>query len=159
MNEESYVGKGKKESPGWAVSLSILIGVGWLVFLLLWLFFYGYPRVEWERNVAILLLSLLILCGGLGAPWGVWALKNQSAHDKELWATQGFKSRVAVSIILALAVFLFLIYWFWYQAIPYSVFQNVVVFIVAFLIVGGIIAALWTPWGMKHTPGHHHHDD
>jgi hypothetical protein len=26
---------------GWRVSLSILVGVGWLVFLLLWFFFYA----------------------------------------------------------------------------------------------------------------------
>ena len=26
---------------GWRVSLSILVGVGWLVFLLIWFFFYA----------------------------------------------------------------------------------------------------------------------
>jgi hypothetical protein len=150
MDETSCEGKGKKQSPGWAISLTILIGVGWVVFLLLWLFFYGYPRAEWERNISVILLSVLILCGVLGTPWGVWAIKNQSARDKELWATKGFKSRLAISIIFGLAALLFLIYWFWYQAIPYSVFQNLVIFIVTFLIVGGILGAFWAPWGMKH---------
>lgn len=159
MNKESYDRKGKKETPGWAVSLSILIGVGWLVFLLLWLFFYAYPRSEWEKNVAVLLLSLLIICGILGIPWAVWAIKNQSVQDKELWELRGFKLRIEISIILGLAVFLFLIYWFWYQAIPYTVFQNLAIFIVSFLIVGGLLAAMWAPWGMTHPHEHNHHDD
>jgi MFS family permease len=159
MNEESYDGKGKKDSPGWAISLSILIGVGWLVFLIIWLFFYAYPRAEWEKNIAVFLLSLLLLCGILGVPWGVWAIKNQSVQDKELWSLKGFKSRIGISIIFGLAVFLFLIYWFWYQAIPYSVFQDLAIFIVSFLIVGGILGALWAPWGMKHKPDHHHNDE
>lgn len=158
MNEESSTGKWKKQSPAWAVSLSILVGVGWVVFLLLWLFFFGYPRDLWEKNVAIILLSLVILCGVLGGPWGYWAIKNQSTHDKELWAVKGFKSRLAFSIILGAVVFLFLIYWFWFQAVPYSVFQNIVIFIIAFLIGGGIIAALWAPWGMRNTADHHYDD-
>ena len=159
MSVESCDENRKKVSPGWAVSLSILIGVGWLVFLLLWLFFYGYPRNEWEKNVAILLLSLLLICGILGAPWAAWAMKNRSARDKQLWATKGFKPRLAISIILGIVVFVFLIYWFWYEAVPYSVFQNLVIFIVAFLIVGGIIGALWAPWGMKHPSDNHHQDE
>jgi MFS family permease len=159
MDEVAFPQKGKKQSPGWAISLTILIGVGWLVFLLLWLFFYGYPRQEWEKNVAIILLSVLVLAGSLGTPWGIWALKNQTAQDKKLWESKGFKSRIAVSIIFGFAVFLFLIYWFWYLAQPYSLFQNVVIFIVAFLIVGGILGALWAPWGMRHSSDHGHPDE
>lgn len=152
MDEESINVTGKKKSPGWAVSLSILLGVGWLVFLLIWLFFYAYPTSEWEKNIAVLLLSFLIICGILGVPWAMWVIKNQSAKDKELWEIKGFKLRIGISIVFGLAVFLFLIYWFWYQAVPYSVFQNLAIFIVSFLIVGGILGALWAPWGMKHNP-------
>ncbi|VVB59164.1 Uncharacterised protein [uncultured archaeon] len=63
INEESPDTNFRKKDLGWRVSISILIGVGWLVFLVLWLFFYAYPLSEWEKNVAVLLLSLLIICG------------------------------------------------------------------------------------------------
>jgi MFS family permease len=159
MDEESSKIKNRTEGLGWRVSLSILIGVGWLVFLILWLFFYAYPLSEWEKNVAILLMSLLVICGILGIPWAIWAIRNQSAQEKELWEIKGFKWRLWVSIILGAAVFLFLIYWFWYQALPYSVFQNIAIFIVAFLIIGGILGAMWAPWSMKHKPDHHHSDE
>lgn len=52
---------------GWRVSLSILGGVGWLVFLLLWFFFYA-GMYNWEKNVAIFLLSLLVLVMMAGTP-------------------------------------------------------------------------------------------
>jgi MFS family permease len=151
----------KKEQAGlgWRVSLSIIVGVSWCVFLILWLFFFAYPLGQWEKNVAILLLSLLIICGILGVPWAYWAIKNQTAKDRELWELKGFKSRLWVSIIIALIFFVFLICWFWFYAVPYSVFQNLAIFIVCALIVGGILGAMWAPWGMKHRPEQHHHDD
>jgi hypothetical protein len=44
----------------------------------------------------------------------------------------------------------FLIYWFWYQASIFDIYQNIAIFIVAILIMGGIMGAVWAPWGMKH---------
>ncbi len=140
---------------GWRVSLSILVGVGWLVFLVLWLFFYAKYYV-WEKNIAVLLFSLLVLVGVLGIPWGVWAIRHQSAEEQEMWRTKGFRWRVWVSGILMLAVFIFLIYWFWFLAVPYDVYQNLAIFIISFLIMGGLLGAMWAPWGMKHGPQHAH---
>jgi MFS family permease len=134
---------------GWRVSLSILVGVGWLVFILLWFFFYG-DVYNWEKNVAIFLLSLLAICGVLGIPWAIWGMRQQTEEEKEMWKTKGFKSRVVVSGISVFAAFMVLIYWFWYLAKPYNVYQNIVIFIIPFLIIGGILGAMWAPWGMKH---------
>jgi tetrahydromethanopterin S-methyltransferase subunit E len=55
-----------------------------------------------------------------------------------------------VSIIVAFGVIFFLIYWFWVLAEPYNVYQNLAIFIISFLIAGGILAAMWAPWGMTH---------
>jgi MFS family permease len=134
---------------GWRVSLSILVGVGWLVFVLLWFFFYA-GVYKWEKNVAIFLLSLLAICGILGIPWAIWGMKQLTKEEKEMWKTKGFKSRVIVSGIAVFAAFIFLIYWFWYLAEPYTVYQNIVIFVIPFLIIGGILGAMWAPWGMKH---------
>jgi len=135
---------------GWRVSLSILVGVGWLVFLLIWFFFYAGSVSNWEKNVAIFLLSLLAICGILGVPWAIWGIRRQTEEEKEMWKTKGFKSRVVVSGISVFAAFIVLIYWFWYLAKPYNVYQNIVIFIIPFLIIGGILGAMWAPWGMKH---------
>jgi MFS family permease len=149
MNEEFHETNREMSGMGWRVSLSILGGVGWLVFLVLWLFFFA-ENYAWEKNIAIFLLSLLALCGVVGLPWGVWAIRNKSIQETEMWKTKGFKWRVWVSGIGLLAVFIFLIYWFWVFAEPYDVYKNVAIFIVSFLIMGGLLGAMWAPWGMKH---------
>jgi hypothetical protein len=150
MSEELQGIKNETEGIGWRVSLSILVGVGWLVFLVLWLFFYAKNYV-WEQNVAIFLMSLLLLTGILGGPWAYWAYKKQTPVEKEMWKQKGFRWRFWVSIIVVLCVIIFLIYWFWTLAEPYDIYQNLAIFIVAFLIAGGLLAAMWAPWGMKHS--------
>ena len=134
---------------GWRVSLSILVGVGWLVFLLIWFFFYA-GVYNWEKNVAIFLLSLLAICVILGVPWAIWGMRRLTEEEKEMWKMKGFKWRVVVSAVAMFVVFIFLTYWFWYLAESYNVYQNIVIFIIPFLIIGGILGAMWAPWGMKH---------
>jgi hypothetical protein len=110
MSEETHNMGKETEGLGWRVSLSILVGVGWLVFLVLWLFFYA-KDYAWEKNVAIFLLSLLLLIGVLGVPWAYWAYKKQTSDEKEMWKQKGFRWRFWVSIGIGLSVILFLIYW------------------------------------------------
>ena len=58
----------------WRVSLSILVGVGWLIFLILWVVFYAadFTLVE---NIALILVSILIVGALLGASWASWGIK------------------------------------------------------------------------------------
>jgi hypothetical protein len=64
------------ETPGfaWRVSLSIIVGVGWLVFLILWATFYAAAFTLIE-NVVIVLVSMLIVGAILGASWASWGIK------------------------------------------------------------------------------------
>lgn len=149
MDEETVFMKEETEGLAWRVSLSILVGVGWLVFLILWLFFYA-QHYAWERNVAIFLLSLLLLVGILGGPWAYWAYKKQTSTEKEMLKIKGFRWRIWVSILFMLGAFVFLIYWFWAIAEPYDIYRNLAIFIVTLLITGGLLAAMWAPWGMRY---------
>jgi len=160
MSEEASDKKMEMKGLGWRVSLSILVGVGWLVFLIIWLFFYA-KNYAWEKNVAIFLLSILILVGILGLPWAIWGLRFRTTAEKEMWRVKGFRWRAWASGILVLAVFVFLVYWFWYLAEPYNVYQNIAIFIVSFLIMGGILGAMWAAWGIKHghEVHHEHHEE
>jgi len=148
MNGESSVMKNETGGLAWRVTLSILVSVGWIVFLLLWLVFYA-SEYSWEKNVAIFLLSLLVLIGVLGVPWAFWAYKKQTAVEKEMWKQKGFKWRFWVSIIIGLSFLVFLIFWFWMLADPYGFLQNLAISIVVLLIAGGLLAAMWAPWGMR----------
>jgi hypothetical protein len=155
MDAEPLQGTNETEGLAWRISLSILVAVGWLVFLLVWLFFYAnqYP---WEKNVAVLLLSLLILVGILGVPWAYWAYTKQTPAEKNMWHQKGFQWRFWASLLLGLGFILFLIYWFWVYAAPYDIYQNIAIFIITLLIAAGLTAAMWVPWGMKYGPAYDH---
>jgi len=139
-----------KPDLGWRPSFSIVVGVGWLVFIILWLAFYASPY-PWEKNLAIILLSILIMFLLLGGVWAVWGIRKIPKEGWEMFKTSGFKSRVITSIVLPLVSMIFLIIWFWYYAEPYTVYQNIAVFIVVLLIMGGVLGALWARWGVKHS--------
>ena len=158
-NEENCPEVMNTKGVGWRVSLSIVVAVGWLVFLIVWLAFFA-GTYSWEKNLAIVLLSILILAGILGIPWAIWGLRQAPAEQREMWKVKGFRSRVWVSVIAMLAVFIFLIYWFWFltETFTDNVYQNIAIFIVAFLVFGGLVGAMWAPWGMKYGSRHHHED-
>ncbi len=60
---------------GTRVAGTIIVGVGWLVFLILYLAFYAGSFNIWQ-NLAIFLASLLISGGLIAALWVVWALRH-----------------------------------------------------------------------------------
>ena len=62
------------KTKGWRVSFSIIMSVAWLVFFFLWLFFYAGGYDFWQ-NVAIFIISILILGGVLGAVWAPWVMR------------------------------------------------------------------------------------
>jgi peptidoglycan/LPS O-acetylase OafA/YrhL len=134
---------------GWRVSLSIVMGVGWLIFLIIWLAFYA-GNYNVYRNIAIILISILVLIIILGGSWAAWGLKQIPKEGKEMMRKTGFRSRVIISIVIPLALMIFLIIWFYYYADNFNIYQNFAVFLVSILAVGGIMGAMWAPWGMKH---------
>ena len=56
------------------VAASILLGVGWLSFVLLYAAFWagGYSLFQ---SIAIILVSMLVLAGVLGAMWATWGMR------------------------------------------------------------------------------------
>lgn len=96
----------------------------------------------------------LHFCSDLGGPLDVLGVETTILRGKKMWKMKGFRWRVWVSIIAMVSVIIFLIYWFWAIAEPFDIYQNLAIFIVAFLIAGGLLAAMWAPWGMTHSPEH-----
>lgn len=134
---------------GWKPTISILGGVGWLIFIILWLAFYA-SDYSWEKNFAIFLLSVLIIFLLLGGIWLYWSLKMIPKPGWEIFKIKGFKWRILTSLIIPFLALLFLITWFWYYAEPYTVWQNIAVLLVVILAIGGILGVIWARWSMKH---------
>lgn len=134
---------------GMKPSVSILGGVGWLIFIIVWFAFYAseYP---WEKNIAVILLSILAIFILIGGMWGIWSIRKIPAEGWEIFKISGFRWRVILSITMPLISIIFLIIWFWYFAVPYSIWQNIAVLLVFLLAMSGVLSALWARWSMKH---------
>jgi hypothetical protein len=139
----------KKEDMGLKPSLSIVGGVGWLIFIILWFAFYA-SNYSWEKNIAIMLSSILIIFLLLGGMWAIWSLRMIPKQGWEIFQIKGFKWRVVTSIIIPFLAIIFLIIWFWNYAEPFSVWQNIAVLLVTLLVLGGILGVIWARWGIKH---------
>jgi hypothetical protein len=61
---------------GWRVSLSIIVSLGWLVFLVIWLFFYA-ESFSLYQNIAIFIASILVLAAIMGASWAPWGMRQE----------------------------------------------------------------------------------
>lgn len=142
------------DGMGWRVSLTIAVAVGWLIFIIIWLFFYA-QKYNGYQNVAIMLASLLILFFILGVPWAIWSRRFWRDKDRDQWMQPGFRWRTWASGIIVVAILVGLIYWFFFYAGGYSIYQNIAILIIAILLFGGIMGAMWAPWGMRHGPHHH----
>ncbi len=72
------------QMPGFAlrVSLSIIVAIAWLVFMILWLFFYAAPYSIFQ-NLAILLVSVLLVGAVLGPAWASWGMKYGAQCEKK----------------------------------------------------------------------------
>lgn len=81
-DEKIYKEMIKTKGFGWRVSLSIIIAIGWLIFLFIWLFFYITNFSFWQ-NIAIFIVSILILAGVLGAAWAPWAMRYGNKWEKK----------------------------------------------------------------------------
>jgi hypothetical protein len=58
------------------------MGVGWLVFLILWLTFVA-PGFTLYQNLAVIFVSILIVGAVLGAAWASWGIKYGCRFEKE----------------------------------------------------------------------------
>jgi hypothetical protein len=59
---------------GWRVVVSIAVFFGWLIFLIIWLFFYA-DEFSVYQNLAIVIVSIMVLAGISTAAWASWGTR------------------------------------------------------------------------------------
>lgn len=100
-------------------AMTIVLFVLWSIFIIYWLLFQGNPNY-WEHDVAIGILSLIIVLVFVCAIWIPWIRAHGEIRDI-----------YGISAIFVWFIILFV--WFQFFAMPYNFYQNFVVVIVSLL--------------------------
>lgn len=113
-------------------SMSFVIIFIWLIFLIIWLFFYA-SEFTFYQNAAVILVSLILVGIFTGTVW---------------IPGRGTNIRSLISGITGFGWLVFLIVWLFTLASDYTIYQNIAVFLVSVLILGGLNAVIWLPTGI-----------
>ena len=57
------------------VAVSIVAALGWLVFIIIWLFFWA-GGLNIYQNIAVFLASILALAAVVGPMWAYWGMRH-----------------------------------------------------------------------------------
>jgi hypothetical protein len=138
------------EDPGlrWRTYVSIAGGLGWLAFVALWWLFMGDDYDNYQ-NVAVTLVSLMVVAGILGGAWLTWARRHDVEFRTQV-AVPGFWPRVAASVAIFAGLTVAALYWLWYMAGEYNLCQNLGLFLLLFVILAATMTPLWMRWGMRY---------
>lgn len=151
---ETMMPEGPRElrGLGWRITASVLTAVGWLVFLVIWLFFFA-SAYNIYKNLAVLFVSALIGLVILVVIWIGFGLRMGRAYapDRPEWADyRQMRCRSALSILVVLAWSAFLLIWLFVYADGYTGYQNIAVIFVSLLVAGGLGAAVWSSWWRRY---------
>jgi hypothetical protein len=138
----------KKKDPAWRIPLSIVTGVGWLVFLVIWLFFYAGDYHVYQ-NIGVIMLSILAVGLVLGVAWAAWSFGNMNEFEELFMSIGGMKKRILTSIFVPFVFFMILSLWLIFLAMDFDIYQNIAVVIVIILVMVGVLGVTWTTGGWK----------
>jgi hypothetical protein len=111
------------QGTGWRINVSIMSGVLWLAFIILWLPFF-MEKFSLYRNIAVLLGSTLLLL-----------LVNSSSWVSAAPGVGNIKRRTTAGSAVFLVWIILSIYWLWFEAGAYVWEQNFALGLLSLLIV------------------------
>ncbi|MBI0584554.1 MAG: hypothetical protein ISF22_10065 [Methanomassiliicoccus sp.] len=128
----------------WRAMLSIAAVFGWLIFIVLWLFFWT-SGLGFAQNLAVFLVSLLVLVTVLLLTWVSWGLKYpQMAPPAPGYGAYAPRSRwrAAVNGLAVIAWLCFMVIWLFFFAGDFTLYQNLGAVLASLLVVVGVTWAV-----------------
>ena len=137
MENEISLEKGNLPGMGWRKAFSIMTGVIWLSYCIIWLFFYadGYGLLQ---NLGIFLLTGIIT---IAANAGIWASFGLRFAPEELRRVAGW--RIIASVLTAFGAGIFAVAWLLFYGQDFNGYQNLAVLAVDLIVFAGLQAAIW----------------
>jgi hypothetical protein len=128
----------------WRVILTVVSIFGWLIFVVIWLFFLT-SEMGLTQNLAVFLVSLLLLTAVLTLTWITWVMKRPPIVQQ----AQGYppiirrsKWKVALNGIALISWLTFMVIWLFFFANDFNLYQNFGAVLASLLIVGGVTWAI-----------------
>lgn len=122
----------------WRAILTIVASFGWLIFIIIWLYFYT-SDLSSSQNLAVMLVSVLVLIAVLAVAWVTWGLK----YPRPVMP-QGYgyypphpKARSAIGGITSIIWLTFIVVWLFFYASDFTLYQNIGAALASALIVFG----------------------
>lgn len=76
--------------------------------------------------------------------------RKSAAKEEDMLRSPGFAWRVALSIASFFGLIIFIIIWLFFYADSYSLYQNLAVLLVSFLVFIAVMGASWSMWGIRY---------
>jgi hypothetical protein len=106
----------------------------WILMLAIWMWLFADAYTGYQ-NASAVLISFAVFIGIIIGMWYSWTRKRD--EGPESWFSIGVGFAWVITIAL----------WFWFFADYFDIYQNIAVFIVSLLVVGGLGgAAQWQKW-------------
>ncbi len=81
MTEECPKGE-MPQGAAWRAAVSAVVCIGWLIFVIIHLFFWAKYYTIYE-NIAIFLVSVLVMAALVAPMWIVWGMRNARKLEAE----------------------------------------------------------------------------
>ena len=139
---------GDDKPPGvmWRTGFTVAVGVGWLIWLLVWWAFWSGDFTI-AQKFAVAIMSLMVMGGLAGAVWIPFSMRH--GEDRDQWKAPGFVWRIGVSMAVFIGLAVLVIYMLFFPWKDFNWCQSIVVIIVVLIVGALMMAPMWMRWGKK----------
>jgi hypothetical protein len=130
----------------WRTVVTVIAGLGWLVWLLLWWAFWSDDYTI-AQKFAVSIMSLMVAGGIAGAIWIPFSMRY--GDDKDQWREPGFTWRIMVSMAVFIGLAIFVVYMLFFPWSGFDWCQSIVIIIVILIVGAAMMAPLWIRWGRR----------
>jgi len=125
----------RRKAMLWRSIATIAAVFGWLISVIAWLFIYE-ADLSSSRDLAVLLITVLVLAAIITVAWVSWAIRFPSQYPQG-YGYQPPRTRSVISGLTALVWLAFLAIWLMFFYSDHSFSENLGVFIASALVILG----------------------
>ena len=82
-------------------------------------------------------------------------MQSQGCNEKSPfpmdWKDRRLLALIVLSILAVVVWLVFILFYALFWSTSFTLFQNIIVTIVSFLVTGGLLGIMWVIWGMKYS--------